>query len=48
VLEKELSDKFSKAGVIMATGAMYHAERPGCFRLIFSVESEMLEEGFKS
>ncbi|KAM0158531.1 hypothetical protein ACHAQE_005441 [Botrytis cinerea] len=45
--EKMLSSKLLKAGVEMSTGFAYHNEKPGWFRIIFSVEREVLEEGLR-
>ncbi|CCD34844.1 hypothetical protein BofuT4_uP098200.1 [Botrytis cinerea T4] len=46
--EKMLSSKLLKAGIEMSTGFAYHNEKPGWFRIIFSVEREVLEEGLRS
>jgi 1-aminocyclopropane-1-carboxylate synthase len=45
--EKMLSSKLLKAGIEMSTGFSYHNEKPGWFRVIFSVEREALEEGLR-
>jgi 1-aminocyclopropane-1-carboxylate synthase len=45
--EKELKSKLSEAGVQMCSGFAYKAERPGWFRVIFTLDKESLEEGLK-
>jgi 1-aminocyclopropane-1-carboxylate synthase len=46
-MEKELSEKLERAGVLMSRGEAYHCEKPGWFRLIFSRERGFLEEGLR-
>ena len=36
-----------EAGVEMASGAKYKAQRPGWFRVLFTVEKDALEEALK-
>jgi len=45
--EEELKSKLSQAGVELASGLGYKAETPGWFRVIFTVETEILEEGLR-
>ncbi|RSL58227.1 hypothetical protein CEP54_007885 [Fusarium duplospermum] len=45
--EKKLSQRFTRAGVIMDTGGEYRAPRAGRFRLMFTVEEGTLREGIK-
>ncbi|OGM48609.1 hypothetical protein ABOM_002012 [Aspergillus bombycis] len=45
--QRLLTDRFSKAGVIMSTGAEYRAPSPGRFRLVFCVDPDTLREGIK-
>jgi bifunctional pyridoxal-dependent enzyme with beta-cystathionase and maltose regulon repressor activities len=42
-LKKAISD----AGVEMASGSKYREEKPGWFRVIFTVEKDALEEGLR-
>ncbi|EHK96099.1 putative 1-aminocyclopropane-1-carboxylate synthase-like protein 2 [Glarea lozoyensis 74030] len=46
-LEKDLNTRLSKAGVLMSSGAPYHNETPGWFRLVFSREKDLVEEGLR-
>jgi 1-aminocyclopropane-1-carboxylate synthase len=46
-LEKEMSARLAKVGVFMSSGAAYHNEKPGWYRLVFSREKELLEEGLR-
>ncbi|KAJ5138901.1 1-aminocyclopropane-1-carboxylate synthase 6 [Penicillium bovifimosum] len=43
--ELDLSRRLQQIGVVMSSGLAYHNETPGWFRVIFSVEAEMLNEG---
>jgi bifunctional pyridoxal-dependent enzyme with beta-cystathionase and maltose regulon repressor activities len=45
--EKALKAKLSKAGVEMSSGLGYMEEKPGWFRVIFTVERGVLEEGLR-
>ncbi|KAF7946168.1 hypothetical protein EAE96_009171 [Botrytis aclada] len=45
--ENMLSSELLKAGVEMSAGFAYHNEKPGWFRVIFSDEREVLEEGLR-
>jgi hypothetical protein len=45
--EAKLSERFTKAGVVMAAGAAYHAEQAGYFRLTFAAEDGRVEEGIR-
>ncbi|KNG84798.1 hypothetical protein ANOM_006713 [Aspergillus nomiae NRRL 13137] len=45
--QRLLTDRFSKAGVIMSTGAEYRAPSPGRFRLVFCVDPDTLKEGIR-
>lgn len=48
--ENELQQKiydYAQGGVEMSSGHAYHAERPGWFRFIFSVDKDTLEEGIR-
>jgi 1-aminocyclopropane-1-carboxylate synthase len=45
--EKELKTRLSEAGVEISPGLGNKAERPGWFRVIFSVERDILEEGLR-
>ncbi|PQE11434.1 1-aminocyclopropane-1-carboxylate synthase 1 protein [Rutstroemia sp. NJR-2017a BBW] len=45
--EKLLSERFTKAGVLMDTGAEYHTPVPGRFRLMHTVDEVTLREGFR-
>jgi xeroderma pigmentosum group C-complementing protein len=43
--ELDLSQQLQRIGVEMSSGLAYHNETAGWFRVIFSVEREILEEG---
>ncbi|KAJ5567185.1 1-aminocyclopropane-1-carboxylate synthase 6 [Penicillium sp. DV-2018c] len=43
--ELDLSRRLQQIGVVMPSGHAYRNETPGWFRVIFSVEAEMLKEG---
>jgi 1-aminocyclopropane-1-carboxylate synthase len=43
--ELDLSQQLQEIGVEMSSGYAYHNETAGWFRVIFSVEREILEEG---
>ncbi|KAI0880483.1 acc synthase [Annulohypoxylon maeteangense] len=45
--ERLLSQRFTGAGVIMATGEAYHAPSPGRFRLVFCLEEDSVREGIR-
>ncbi|TLD29369.1 putative classes I and II family [Venturia nashicola] len=45
--ESILSKEFEEAGVDMAAGSAYHAEKAGYFRLIFTAEDGRVGEGIK-
>lgn len=45
--EDELRLELYEHGIEMSSGHAYHAEMPGWFRFIFSVERETLEEGLR-
>ncbi|KAI0469955.1 PLP-dependent transferase [Xylariaceae sp. FL0804] len=45
--EKELSDRFTRARVVLAYGRLYHAEEPGQFRLVFTLGWENTVEGLR-
>lgn len=45
--ERLLSQRFTQAGVIMATGEAYHAPSPGRFRLVFCLEEDAVKEGVR-
>lgn len=45
--ESVLAKEFEEAGVIMAAGSAYHAEKAGFFRLIFTAEDGRVEEGIR-
>ncbi|KAL6355520.1 hypothetical protein LRP88_11115 [Fusarium phalaenopsidis] len=45
--EKRLSQRLTRAGVIMDTGSEYRAPRAGRFRLMFTVDEGTLREGIK-
>ncbi|KAM3071737.1 hypothetical protein ACMFMG_009607 [Clarireedia jacksonii] len=45
--EKLLSERFTKAGVLMDTGAEYHTLVPGRFRLMHTVDEVTLREGIR-
>lgn len=45
--EKLLSERFTRAGVMVDPGAEYHSPEPGRFRLMFCVEEDTLREGVR-
>ncbi|KAH6668473.1 acc synthase [Halenospora varia] len=45
--EKKLANGITEAGVPLASGLKYQAERPGWFRILFTVEKDSLEEALK-
>jgi bifunctional pyridoxal-dependent enzyme with beta-cystathionase and maltose regulon repressor activities len=45
--EKHLKQELFDVGIEMSTGEAYHDELPGRFRLIFSVNKDMLQEGLR-
>lgn len=45
--EAILSKEFEEAGVVMAAGSTYHAEKAGYFRSIFTAEDGRVEEGIR-
>ena len=46
-LENELFNTCSDSGVLISPGHIYEAEEYGWFRLTFTVERQMLEEGLR-
>jgi DNA-binding transcriptional MocR family regulator len=45
--EEELRGKLLDAGVLISTGSAYKFQRPGWFRVIFTLEKDVLEEGLR-
>jgi len=45
--EAALKKSILEAGVEMSSGAGYHEEKPGWFRVLFTVEKDALEEALK-
>lgn len=45
--ESILAKEFEEAGLVMAAGSAYHAEKAGHFRLIFTAEDGRVEEGIQ-
>lgn len=45
--EKKLAAAITEAGVPLASGFKYRSERPGWFRILFTVDKESLEEALK-
>lgn len=45
--EKNLVSAITDAGVPLASGRAYQAERPGWFRVLFTVDKDSLEEALK-
>ena len=45
--EQDLRDAISRAKIPLASGAAYRAERPGWFRVIFTVDKDSVEESLK-
>ena len=43
--ERLLSSRLQSAGVVMSSGEAYHAQEPGRFRLVFSLEENTVREG---
>ena len=43
--EKQVNDRFTKAGVFLTPGEVSRAEEPGWFRVVFSWDEETLREG---
>jgi 1-aminocyclopropane-1-carboxylate synthase len=43
--EREVNDRFTKAGVFLTPGEVSRAEEPGWFRVVFSWDEETLREG---
>ncbi|RDW75299.1 hypothetical protein BP6252_06441 [Coleophoma cylindrospora] len=46
--EKKLKELLENNGMTMPTGLAYKAERPGWYRILFTVEQDALEESFRS
>ncbi|KAF2435130.1 1-aminocyclopropane-1-carboxylate synthase 1 [Tothia fuscella] len=45
--ENILSQRFKESGLVMGTAKSYHGAKPGGFRLIFTLEEYVLEEGIR-
>ena len=45
--EKTLKQCITNAGVPISSGSGYQAERPGWFRILFTVEKDALEEALR-
>lgn len=45
--QRLLSDRLQQAGVYLSDGGTYRAPTPGKFRLVFSVDEDILREGIK-
>jgi 1-aminocyclopropane-1-carboxylate synthase len=45
--EREVNDRFTKAGVFLTPGEVSRAEEPGWFRVVFSWDEETLREGLR-
>ena len=45
--EQDLRDAITRAKIPLASGAAYRAERPGWFRIIFTVDKDSVEESLR-
>lgn len=45
--EKALVDKMGEKKIYVTAGSFLQSEEPGWFRIVYSQEDEILEEGFK-